>query len=293
MTNLNFLQTSRFPLKYLKFLGLWKVQNVKLSHRVLQICVHLFFCEMFLLLQLINIFTASNVNDISDLLSNFLAFVGLSVKSLHLTIKSGDIAALIDDAKELERLCETAEPLKDLQRRVKQVHRTYKFYLVSGFVTLFFMTVDIIATFIMHPNPPYKVLYKFWTPFDYEQNIFWFSVVVVYQITNILGSFLAVMSLDILPIFFLNFSSGLIGELAEKLEMICYKKTDVIVSKDHHKNKLIELNKCVELHLKVKAFVKKTQDIFSPVIFAQGAMSLIILCTVVFRLSEVKFFKFF
>jgi 7tm Odorant receptor len=313
------LQPLQFPLKYLKFLGLWKDQKVKMSRQTLQICLHLLFCEVFVLLQLINIFTASNLNDITELLSILLTFVGFSIKSLNLIIRSDDVAVLIEDAKELVTMFGTENDLKALQRRVEQIHKTYKYNLVFVLISLSAIVINVTATFIKHSEPPYKVPHKFWAPFDYENNVYWFGIVAVYQIVGVIGTASAVVSLDFLPIFFLNFSSGLIEELRKKFGRICESEESVSKcenvrknqktvlkavasgSKDitdeefmnrikqinFRRNRQIKLEKCIAIHLRIKAFVKKTEEIFSPAFFAQGSFSMIIICTVVFRLSKV------
>lgn len=277
------LEPVKVPLKYLKFLGLWDVQGVKLSHRILQIVLHLFFIELFILLQLVNIFTAINPGDIVDLLSVLLTIVGFSIKSLNLIVNGGKVMTLIENIKELSILSHTDKPLEHLSRRVKLIHKTYKFTTVAVVVAMILMVFDIIVTFITNPNPPYKIPNNFWTPFDYEQNVFWFSVVAIYQAIDVLGTSTGAVALDYLPIFFLHVSSGFIDELCERLGQISEK----------NKNQMVELEKCIEIHLKLRNFVKKIEDIFSPVIFAQGAISMFTLCTVVFRLSKVSFDKIF
>jgi hypothetical protein len=83
MAKLEFLQPLQVPLKYLGFLGLWKDQSFKIHRQFLQICLHLVFCEVFILLQLIDIFIAINFKDIVELLNSLLVFVGFSIKSFH------------------------------------------------------------------------------------------------------------------------------------------------------------------------------------------------------------------
>jgi 7tm Odorant receptor len=317
MENFEFLQPLLISLKHLKFLGIWKDKKVKISRQALQICLHLLFCEVFILLQLI--FTASNLNDITELLSVLFTVVGFLIKSLHMIAKRSDIVALIEDAKELVTMFGRENELKALQCQVKQVYKTYKFYLISIFVAISFMVINITAKFSMHSEPPYKLPGKFWAPFDYNNNVYWFGIVAVYQIVQVFYFAPAVVSMDILPIFFLNFSSGLIEELRKKIGKIyeseAVEKKSRYVRKNQktvlkvvvsgsknitdeefmHRmkqinlrgNRQIELEKCIAIHLRIKAFVEKTKEIFSPMVFAQGNFSIIILCTVVFRLSKV------
>jgi 7tm Odorant receptor len=60
-----------------------------------------------------------------------------------------------------------------------------------------------------------------------------------------------------------------------------------------HKARHTELEKCIAIHGKIKMFVKKIGKLFAPVIFVQGAMSMVMLCTAVFGLSKVSFKSFY
>jgi 7tm Odorant receptor len=328
MAKLEFLQPLKTPLKYLRFLGLWKDQSVRFYRQVLHICLHLLVCEVYVSFQFINIISASNLSEFTEVLSFLANSIGFFIKSLHLIVKRKEIETLIEDAKELAKLVGTKNELRALQRQVKQAGKLYKFYFNFVLVATVLSLVAIAVTFIMHPEPPYKVPFNSWGPFDYEQNIYKFVTVAMYNIiTSIVSSF-AILSLDILPIYFISFSSGMIEELSLKMEKICDEETEeeklekllktynlltvnpkrlppVSVNKAMeeakkkaeqiklHKARLAELEKCIEIHGKINKFVKKIEKIFSPVIFVQGAMSMIMLCTDVFVLSKVSLFQNF
>jgi 7tm Odorant receptor len=324
MAKLEFLQPLQTPLKYLRCLGLWKDKSVRIYRQLLQICLHLLVCEVYASLQLINIFSASNLSEFTELLSFLTTSVGFFIKSLHLIVKRGEISTLIEDAKELVTLLGTKNELRALQHRVKQVGKLYKFYLNFVLVATVLSLIAIAVTFMMHPEPPFKVPFKSWGPFDLEQNIYKFMSMAIYQIITTLVSIFAILSLDILAVYFISFSTGMIEELSLKMEKICDEETEeeklqkllktynlLTVNPKRlppgsvnkameeakkkaerikvHKARLAELEKCIEIHGKIKMFVKKIEKVFAPVIFAQDAMSMIMLCTAVFGLSKVSF----
>jgi 7tm Odorant receptor len=295
MLNFNVVRPLQIPLRYLNFLGLWDVTSIKkTSHRVVQICLHLFFCELFIVLQLINIFSARDVDEVFDLLGVVLTIVSFSIKSLHFIVCGRKIVALIEDVKELSKFSETENELKPLPKRVKQAQKVYKFTTIAVLALTFFLAVDVVTSFIINPSP-YRVPHKFWTPFDYESNVYWFGIVAVYQIIDVLGTSSAAVALDFLPIYFLLMSCGFIEDLSGKLEKVCNKnkEVNVINVKSESEKKLFELKKCIAIHQKIKAFVKKTEEIFSVIIFTQFSMSLITLCAVVSRISKVCNLWFF
>jgi hypothetical protein len=69
----------------------------KQKHKVMQVCMRLLFCEVFILLQIISRLK------ITDFFSILLKRVGISIKSIHLLKERKIIVALIEQAKELTK----------------------------------------------------------------------------------------------------------------------------------------------------------------------------------------------
>jgi hypothetical protein len=75
---------------------------------------------------------------------------------------------LIEDAKELEKLIGKKKKLEALPRQVKQVYKIYKLYRILAIIGVTFKLVEIAIKFVLHPEPPYKIPFKIWAPFDYQ-----------------------------------------------------------------------------------------------------------------------------
>lgn len=263
MKSLKFLEVLEVPQRFFRTFLVWEGQSIKISQKVLRLFVHLMICEFFLLLQIVHLFTAKNVDDFADLMSVLVTFAAFSIKSIHFIKKRERIAALIEEAKDLPTLLET-EDEKSLQRlnlRSSEIQKTFRFFLTSRLVGIFMLAVDTVATFIANPVPPYKIPFKFWSPFECQSNFYCFSFMTTYQIT-IIGVLL-------------------LEELAERLKKAC--KSD-----NHDVNRLKDFDRCISIHIKIKKFIRNCEKSFSSVIFAQGFLSTVIFCKVIFQLTEVK-----
>jgi hypothetical protein len=128
MKSSKFIEALRVPLRVLKIAGLWEAENVKTKHKVMQFCVHLLFCEVFIVLQLIYLFTTKNLVNITELLSILLTCSGVSIKSIHMLKERKAIEALIKEAKELAALVETEDEksLQALNNRANQIQKASK-----------------------------------------------------------------------------------------------------------------------------------------------------------------------
>jgi hypothetical protein len=152
-------------------------------------------------------------------------------------------------------------------------------------------------------NPPYKVPYQLWAPFDYETNIFWYLVMLIYQTYFALKASSSTVNMDTLLYFLLSISAGLFDELNERILKIDTElKTNLTKNNQQkfqkiaieHENKLKdELKRCVDIHRRTFEFMAKVQNIFSPMIFVQAFVSSVILCTTSYTISMVSPFENF
>jgi 7tm Odorant receptor len=284
MKSSKFLEALKVPLNFLKIAGLWDCESVKRKRKVQQFCAHLLFCEVFISLQIIYLFTAKNLVDITKLISILLSCVGLAIKSIHMLKERKAIEALIKEAKELAKLIQTDDekPLEALNRRSNQIKSTFNKILMFGPFAVTVYVINMIVTNVIGSYPSYTTPYRVWLPFDFENNVFGFSFVTIYQITVALVTYTLLISLDTLPLIFINVGAGFLEELGERLSKVCDEgKEDIKAMK--------EFEKCIAIHIKIKRFVRNIEMRFSSVICAQGSMSLVILSTAIFQLSKVSF----
>jgi 7tm Odorant receptor len=287
MKSFKFLEALKAPLSILKLAGLWENESVEKKHKVLQIIMHFFVYYVFTFLQIVYLITAKDYQDIVDLLKILLTGVVFIIKSLHLLKERKKIEALIEETKELARLIETEDEnsLQALNNRAVQIQTVFKALMSCGLFTISMMVINTILINIIGTHPPYKFLFKLWLPFNCENNVYCFSFTEVYEIIVAVVSFIIMASLDTLPIFFFNIGAGFLEDLAERLNKVCdEEKEDKAVMK--------EFEKCIAIHIKIKRFVKNAEKRFSLVVCAQGSSSIVILCTVIFLLSKVKFSDF-
>jgi 2-hydroxy-3-keto-5-methylthiopentenyl-1-phosphate phosphatase len=97
----------------------------------------------------------------------------------------------------------------------------------------------------------------------------------------IVPSGVVLISLDILPIFFMNIGAGLLDELAKILGKVCETGKE-------DKKVLSELKKCIAIHVKIKRFITTTEKQFTTIIFVQGSMRIFILCLIISQLSKIN-----
>jgi 7tm Odorant receptor len=284
MKSSKFIEALKVPLSILKIAGLWENENLKTKQKARQFCVHLFFVEVFILLQIVYLFTSKDLVDNTRLISIVLSNVALSIKTLYLLKERKAIVALIEEARELAALIETEdeESLNILIKRANHAKKAFMTNLVIGLVTVFNVTMVAILTNTIGSHSTYEPLFKIWLPFDYANNIYCFSFVLIYEVITATMTIVTLVSLDTLPIFFLNVGAGLLEELGVRLSRVCDEgKEDKMAMK--------EFEKCIEIHIKIKRFVENIEKRFSPVIFVQGSISIIVLCTLIFQLTKVSF----
>lgn len=289
------------PKKYMKVMGMWQETTSCKWYKFYGIVMHLINIDIYLAMQFgYLIIKLESVQDLSDVLSVLFSYIALLLKSLNFMYELEDIKSLIQTLKELIEFSadKKYEPRSKMLKQTKSVQRVFNLFwffcistcIVSGFIPFFYTTVKARL-----PN-------KLWFPVDYTTDSYWYWILTYYQILNSLFYSGVLVALDILPVIFMSFIASLVDELAfritrignEELEQnaVCHKKTKSIQSIQMEKqlkqeaNKK-ELQKCIEIHLKIKAFVEKTGNIFSTMIIIQGLMSSIILCTCAFTLTLV------
>lgn len=279
------------PFKILQILGFWQVKNASKAYKVYGIIMHFTQVELFLFCQLMYAISASNLFELTDLLSIMFNYIGFCIKSYSFMFQLENIIALTQDFKELVVLSGIVkgEPLTLIKPRVLHVQKIFRVFWYFCLLTTSLGGLSLVIQFAANPNPPYHIPYKFWTPFDYHYNIYGFIFMGILQTLNPIVFCGAIAAIEFLPIFFLNGAAGLLDELAIVFGKIGAKKNGMELKNE----KAIEqLKQCIELHLRLKTFISKIEMIFSTTIFVQGAISLIIICTTAFNLSKVHFYQY-
>lgn len=283
MESSDYFLSLNLPLKFFKAFGLWQSKGTKTPYKVYGVVLHLIGVDMFLLAQLLHLLHVDNITEASDLLSVLFTYVMLCFKTLSVFYKLEEIIHLIEDLKDLISLSASGggRSLEKFKAREKQTNKIFQMYWGSCLMATLLGGLVPIITYLGNPYPPYKVAYKISAPIEYEQNIFWFMCVSMYQWIDSLCFCGLMVAADMLPVCFLNAGWGLLEELSERIERI-------LLENETSEDSLKKVQKCIEIHLKLRRFIKNSQKIFSMMILAQGSTSLIILCTNTFVLSTVS-----
>jgi hypothetical protein len=177
-----------------------------------------------------------------------------------------------------------------IKRRIEFSYKAYKMLAFSAFSTCIAGALVPIFT--------HEIPYRFWFPFDVHGNLILFWVASLYQVMTSLLLAPIGMTLNILPVMFMSFATGLMEELEERFKNIGSKlKTGSKMRSGNVKGVQVksktgskeELNRCIEIHLKIREFVNQIQSHCALTFFIQWLMSSVILCSGVFALSQVSY----
>lgn len=127
--------------------------------------------------------------------------------------------------------------------------------------------------------------YKAWFPFDTKHSEFGFYAASIFELVDspIVASL--DFALDILPVIFMSFATGLLDELSGRLDKIGTKSIREHTNENLYEEEIVGY---VKIHLKIKEYIIGIQDIFSTIILVQGILSSLILCDCAFTMSTVS-----
>lgn len=101
------------------------------------------------------------------------------------------------------------------------------------------------------------------------------------------------IALDSVPVIFMSYTIAMVHELSKRLEKIGEDKIEEKQRKSQSRDRnMTELMKCVEIHLNLKGFSSQIVRRFSLMIFFQGMISSLIICTCIYILSLVTILFF-
>lgn len=253
--------------KTLRVCGWWQSGNQSWLYLIYGCFSIVTVVEVYIIGQILFILRVGNLEDFIDTLGLFLTFLATQSKTINFLYKIRKIKQLVRDLDELLRFTEHTLSVKraHIERRVKLVYRLYLAYWTAGIVscTAFFISILIYR----------QLPYKLWFPFDIKTSSVGFWSAATYTVVQSYIATAVAIALDIMPVIFIGFAVGLIEEFNDRLGKV--RSTQDLV-------------KCVEIHIRIKIYIKGIQDNFATVILVQGFMSSIILCVCAFSLSTVS-----
>lgn len=219
--------------------------------------------------ELIYAINAKSFEDFIDAIGLPVTFVAMMFKWINFFYKIKSIKLSLKTLTSL--LTFSADERWKSRDHVKvRVDFGYKIYKAFWFTAFITCSSGIFVPFV-------------WFPFDTENTEFGFWIAALCQVFNSFVIGFIDVAVDILPVIFIAFATGLVDELADRLSEIGY-------SNEHLKTQDFENEfiKCIEIHKQIKFFINEIHVNFATVIFLQGLLSSIILCTCAFTMSTVS-----
>jgi 7tm Odorant receptor len=273
--------------------GMWQDGNQTWTYFILGHLVSLVMIELYIGGVLVFAYNAQTIKDVIDAFGIVATQTAEMFKCWNLFYKLKNVKKSLETLNSLLEF--SADDRWKSRNHVKsQVAFGLKIYKAFWFTA---WTTCISGAFV--PFITHKLPYKVWFPFETENNEIGFWVASIFLIVASFYLSALDITLDMLPVIFMTFGVGLINELAERLSEIGKKEEKAGSSEEKpegkselsEKEKLAitkEFIKCIEIHDKIREFVKEIHGNFSTAILLQGIMSSIILCTSAFTMSTVR-----
>jgi 7tm Odorant receptor len=235
---INWMEPLEKIIKLLKISGLWLNKSSSKCLITVAVLLHIIFVEIFLILCIIYLVNVQSIEDMTEAVGVIpLQFI-CCIRTIHFVLNKNKIQSMMKDVKELiehESWIEKQNGSK-LKQRIRQVVRTSQIFLAAT------MTGVIISSLV--PLFTHQLPLKMWFPYDYSNNevLFWMSV--AYQVIASFCKVPITIMVEIIPIFFMSYLTGIIEELCERMGKICEVKIVKIV-KVEPKSDLSENEKLV------------------------------------------------
>ncbi|XP_070506776.1 odorant receptor 94b-like [Chironomus tepperi] len=266
----------KIPLKLTKFLGIWVKKDDSVYYLAYAMFMQFIFIYAFTFMMGMYIVNVSDIIDFADQSSSFCTYLVCSVKSINVFFQIDKLEA---NFRELRQCIEHYGTPESYKNHVNKAYKLLKMYWAATFFTVFY------AGFI--PFFSDRLAYPMWFPYSLEVPTLYYISAFYQWIGTVLYSTANVM-MDMMPVLFIAYYIALFENIADRLQAI--KKQKVVNGKKIFDNKK-ELITCIHYQLKVIELVRKTENIFSVVIFIQGLFSSVILCTSSFALTMLVFPK--
>lgn len=256
-----------------------------MRYKIYGIALHLFFVETYTLCQFIYLFVFETFEDFASVMSILPTYLSLIVKSFNFMYNIEEIEMLLTD---VEEIVEEEKFTEVLQKHLKKIDLIFKVFWISALSTCI---LGLLVPIFLHEIP-----YRMWFPFDYHSNNMLFWLTALYQTIGPIIYASVDFSQDVYPVIFMCYIFGMMEELGLRLESLKsvpmsggkenQSECDASVSNSTDiKQKLVN---CVKLQLKIRKITKQVEELFAVVIFVQGTMSTLILCTTSYALTVVS-----
>ena len=253
----------------LKISGFWMDGKQSWKYIVYGFTVFFVFLMIFAASVTLYFFNTEDFDEKIESAALMLTYVIAISKAINVIFNLKPMMQMYESLEDLLKF--SANPLK-LRRHciIKSVKLAYK-VMKTVWISIILIWINGVFFAIFFNKMPYNG----WFPFSIEAGTLGFKVAAFYMTTDciVAGSYSVVLAQ--LPIIFMSFVIGITDEMSERLAEV--KDKD-------------ELIKCIEIHQRTMQFTKEIQELFEKPIFTQVLLSSLVMCTIVFAMSNVSFY---
>lgn len=277
--------------------GMWQDGNQTWRYLICGHVLHFLFFDLNIASQIIYAINAEDLVDFTEAFALTVTVTTSMLKGFNFFFRIKSIKKSVETLESLLKfsLSKKNNSRKQIDLQIEKVCHIFK---MIWFSTCFACFIGVLIP--LHYN---HLPYKLWFPFNTDSGEVGFWIASYYLVLNSFVSCAITIALDMLPITFMAFAIGLINELSDslsefgkfeskskKVEQKPSKKETSFVGQQKLSTNVLarEIHKYIEIHIKIKEFVGEIHGNFETVIFFQGFMSSMILCTSAFSLTMVK-----
>ncbi|XP_051167653.1 uncharacterized protein LOC127285598 isoform X2 [Leptopilina boulardi] len=259
--------------KTMWFCGVWNEETKFPKLRKIYKIFVLFMIHYFTLAEIIEFFiTADNVENFADIYPA-LTFLQFCFKVINFVYKENDMNEILKNFRDNTFLAKTKE--EDLILK-KYFMKSQKIFLINVFVEI--CGIFIILTPLMkhEENTEIELPFKMYHIFDVRHPIIFIGMYIYQSLLNAF-SILCTITLDTMVMGFLLITIGQFELCAYRIEN--FSKKEKISATNSIKD-------YVKHHVRILDVVKQIEAFFMIIIFPFFFCSLVILCTILFKIAQ-------
>ncbi|KAG5683345.1 hypothetical protein PVAND_012631 [Polypedilum vanderplanki] len=276
------LEIFKYPIFYLKFVGLWIQNDSSLFYKIYACIMQIFFHYIWIILMGASIPEKNNLIELAELLTFFFTYVASIAKFTNINLKINEFLSLIFDIKNAIKNFEVPEIY--IKKQFSFGKKLLIGYWLPAFIGVLFS--GILPFFTGEFN------ISMWFPYDTNREslpiLFYLST--VYQLIEVFMHSNANVMIDTMCILPMIYLLAMLEHLCNKLENLKRYKLinfDGKVKKIEELDNQKELLNCVNYQRTIVELTRRTEAIFAKVIAIQGSLLSIILCTIAFALTTL------
>jgi hypothetical protein len=266
-------------LAILKLLGLCISRQSSWKYMILAICARVLLIDALAALQIIFLFNATTIVEITAVGSILVSFISAFYEMLVLYYNIHAVESLIEEIRD----CVADFGLNE--NFIKRVSVISKVLKGSMGLAIYSLSTSFISCVAFHKSP-----FVMWMPLDIG-NEFNFWLIFFYQSIGCWYISPVNVTLQLLPSYFIVYIYGLEEQLCERLEKIKKHRVlnpDGTINQKKRVDNRKELIKCIKFHVRIHQINKKVSDMFSIVFLVRGILTCILICSTTFSLFAIS-----